>query len=1379
MQSGTGAINYFAGVTSVVNTLNLGGGSSTSEFRLFEASGNGNNYTALKAPDALADNTLVYTLPSTAPTNGQVLTWNTGGLLTWEDSSGGGDGNGIYDGSGTIPSGTIATLTDTLTFTGDVANTTSTADRLIIQTNSTDTAANGFGGNILFQGESSNTNNRDMMRLQTYWVDATDSSRTTAAKLYGVNNAGSLTEFLRIGPPAPANATSMSIGGGTTAYSNSGISAIGAAYTINSFTNTLSILSAATSTSALSLTNNNQSVNASGSIGNINGTNTSGDKYDWRMSSGYSVSSGTGTFTNLYFNGTINQTGTASGITRSIRFAPTLSSIVNYRALEFSPSYTASSGSGATTALNISPTYNLTGSASGIQRGLYINPTLTSLVSQGQFRGVDIAVNSSNSYGLYQSGSSAFNLLAGTTYIGGGTAPSELRFYEASASGTNYTGFKGPNSLTDDSLIYTLPSDTPTNGQVLTWNTGGLLTWEDSSGGGDGNGIYDGNGDVPASTTATLLGTFTIDNQDSEQVIIGDASLTGQALSLLPTGSRLGTADYYFLTFSDDEYVEIKGGDSSMSVATGGINAITPVSSVINTASSLGATFVLYEGTANGSNYTGFTAPSALSASLSYILPTSATDGYFLKYNSSGNQLEWADVGSGDGNGIYDGSGTVPASTTATVTSGSDFKFAYDGGNTAIRVYDALGSASLLDKTTTASVSVNSIQAGIAFDSNSFIIASTYSDLNNPLRINSGYLALDASLTPSTITSNQNNYAPTGINTASSLRLATDASRNITGIPNGGAIANGRVLVINNIGSFDIVLTDEDASSTAANRFALGDDYTIGPSQAVTLIYDTSASRWRPIHPLTTSGGGSGDILDGGNTNGAAITIGTNDAFGLNLETNNVTRLAITGGASTGGQVTITDVSSSSSAVEDVLTIINNPSTGTPNTSFGTALLFKGKSATVDSRDMARLAAMWTTAADASREAKLSVQIGDNAGALTEIANFSTAGTSSGTLSIGSSSALGISNFAFTTAQAYTLGNSSNNLTVGGASGPVLITSSATTGTAVQLNTTGNTATSTGSITINNGTTFTQTSGTRNIFNFSYSFAPTSGSAVHNSLNMGTTINQTGGASGIVRGMNLIPTLTAVADYRGIELTYSGADTAGAWGIYQTNSDVLNHFNGHLLLGTTTNQTGYNLSSAGPIRTEDGHVLVRGNGTPASDTGAAAIRLINTVGSEIFDLGVQDDDVIYIGTGNVGQVATIDTTGILNADYGITGPGTSQVIIKTADETVNNSGTLQDDNELTFTALANKKYVATFHLFLEDQDWFNTGMIFNVSVPSATSVVAAAVGGESDKTQVLVTTTGGSGLYILSSSPHLDDNGYVTINCYIDPGASNRTVTLQ
>lgn len=50
-----------------------------------------------------------------------------------------------------------------------------------------------------------------------------------------------------------------------------------------------------------------------------------------------------------------------------------------------------------------------------------------------------------------------------------------------------------------------------------------------------------------------------------------------------------------------------------------------------------------------------------------------------------------------------------------------------------------------------------------------------------------------------------------------------------------------------------------------------------------------------------TTSGGSGDVNNGGNNFNSTMSIGTNDNFGLNLKTNNVTRLSI----NNGGQVTV------------------------------------------------------------------------------------------------------------------------------------------------------------------------------------------------------------------------------------------------------------------------------------------------------------------------------------------------------------------------------------------------------------------------------------------------------------------------------------------
>lgn len=115
-----------------------------------------------------------------------------------------------------------------------------------------------------------------------------------------------------------------------------------------------------------------------------------------------------------------------------------------------------------------------------------------------------------------------------------------------------------------------------------------------------------------------------------------------------------------------------------------------------------------------------------------------------------------------------------------------------------------------------------------------------------------------AVVSPAQITSDQNNYAPTGLATAAMLRLSSDAARNITGLSAG--VAAG-MLALHNIGSYTITLKDESASSTAANRFALTGDVAIAADAVVLLQYDATSSRWRMIgSPKTTD---AGDLTSG------------------------------------------------------------------------------------------------------------------------------------------------------------------------------------------------------------------------------------------------------------------------------------------------------------------------------------------------------------------------------------------------------------------------------------------------------------------------------------------------------------------------------------
>ncbi|TKT73671.1 DUF2793 domain-containing protein [Afipia massiliensis] len=110
-------------------------------------------------------------------------------------------------------------------------------------------------------------------------------------------------------------------------------------------------------------------------------------------------------------------------------------------------------------------------------------------------------------------------------------------------------------------------------------------------------------------------------------------------------------------------------------------------------------------------------------------------------------------------------------------------------------------------------------------------------------------LALTGVISPSQITSNQNDYNPTGLASAAVLNLSSDALRSVSGLAGG---AEGRVFALVNTGSQVISLLNESASSTAANRFTLGSDLAVGAKQAAILRYDGTAARW---YAIARSGG--------------------------------------------------------------------------------------------------------------------------------------------------------------------------------------------------------------------------------------------------------------------------------------------------------------------------------------------------------------------------------------------------------------------------------------------------------------------------------------------------------------------------------------------
>ena len=107
-------------------------------------------------------------------------------------------------------------------------------------------------------------------------------------------------------------------------------------------------------------------------------------------------------------------------------------------------------------------------------------------------------------------------------------------------------------------------------------------------------------------------------------------------------------------------------------------------------------------------------------------------------------------------------------------------------------------------------------------------------------------------LTPSQITSWQNDYAPTGWGSGVSiLRLSSDGFHFITGF---GATTNGHTFQVVNIGTFPIGVYNQNTDSLPANRLGVDDhDVIILPGQSVSFWYDGTDSRFRLASSYTVN----------------------------------------------------------------------------------------------------------------------------------------------------------------------------------------------------------------------------------------------------------------------------------------------------------------------------------------------------------------------------------------------------------------------------------------------------------------------------------------------------------------------------------------------
>lgn len=120
----------------------------------------------------------------------------------------------------------------------------------------------------------------------------------------------------------------------------------------------------------------------------------------------------------------------------------------------------------------------------------------------------------------------------------------------------------------------------------------------------------------------------------------------------------------------------------------------------------------------------------------------------------------------------------------------------------------------------------------------------------------SAALVLSGSITPASLSANQNDYNPTGLSGALVVNISSTTAISITGLQGGSA---GRILIVKNVGSNAITLTHYDSASTLANRFFFGSlgSLTLLRGQTVILHH---ATVWNAITPCEI---GTGNLSPG------------------------------------------------------------------------------------------------------------------------------------------------------------------------------------------------------------------------------------------------------------------------------------------------------------------------------------------------------------------------------------------------------------------------------------------------------------------------------------------------------------------------------------
>lgn len=191
--------------------------------------------------------------------------------------------------------------------------------------------------------------------------------------------------------------------------------------------------------------------------------------------------------------------------------------------------------------------------------GITDNLSSGTIFSVGDITGLpifEIDASGITSMSRYGSNVKVYNNLEIMPSGNGTNDNSALRFYEVLGSGNNYVALKAPAGLAAN-VTWILPTADGTNGQILSTNGAGILSWATNSGGS----VSDGDkGDITVSSTGA---TWTIDND-----VVTNAKMANMAQDTIKGRKTASTGDPEDLSIADARLL-LRKAKYTIPVATG------------------------------------------------------------------------------------------------------------------------------------------------------------------------------------------------------------------------------------------------------------------------------------------------------------------------------------------------------------------------------------------------------------------------------------------------------------------------------------------------------------------------------------------------------------------------------------------------------------------------------------------------------------------------------------------------------------------------------------------------------------------------------------------------------------------------------------------